>query len=179
VLGQEVGQVLPQLGEDPLEPFGMKPHGLEGTFSLVEDLKWVEQRISDAFWERLKAVHRPRPFCVSTKRAQSAQRAMRPLRSSFTRVMDSHLTPIVRKNCREVLEKMLKEAGNVLLGDDKKKGLLKRSGLITALFTTVFVIIEGYALGDVAAHVASQKSTLMPLWVASLTTLIGNPSSKG
>lgn len=71
---------------------------------------------------------------------------------------------------------MMATTKNMLLGKNGNKGVLLRSGIIVAIVTTVFVAITGYANGDIAAQIVAQKDSLMPMWSAALTVLIGNPS---
>jgi len=66
----------------------------------------------------------------------------------------------------------------LLVGVNGTKGVLQRSGIITAVVTTIFVIIGGWAAGDIAAELMSQKATLMPMWTAAVTILLGSPSKK-
>ena len=73
---------------------------------------------------------------------------------------------------------MIKQTGALLIGKNGTKGLLQRSGIVTALMTTVFVIIKGYSAGDVMGHLVTQQESLMPMWIAALTVLIGNPSKQ-
>jgi len=73
---------------------------------------------------------------------------------------------------------MIKSAANVLVGGNGTKGLLQRSGIVTAVMTTLFVIIKGLSTDDVLGHVASQSEALLPMWIAAITVLIGNPSKR-
>jgi hypothetical protein len=67
---------------------------------------------------------------------------------------------------------------NTLLGQNGTKGVLLRSGIITAVVTTIFVVIQGWAQGDIPGQLMAQKDTLMPMWTAAITILLGSPSKK-
>ena len=64
----------------------------------------------------------------------------------------------------------------VLLGENGTKGILSRSGILTAIITTLFVVIDGYASGSISETLSSQKESLMPMWTAAMMVLVGNPS---
>lgn len=66
------------------------------------------------------------------------------------------------------------------VGTEKTKGVLQRSGIVAALVTTAFVVLDGLAGGDgVLAALASNRATLEPLWATAITMALASSSGKG
>lgn len=73
---------------------------------------------------------------------------------------------------------MFEKTTNFFVGANGNKGLLERSGIITALMTTIYVVIEGTTKNGIAQELLVHKASLMIMWSTALTVLVGNRSKR-